>query len=123
MAMSSTASADIDEALAQIRRWETSARLVADDPGLTIRAKCKALLEMMARARRSELAAFLETAVWRGCRHLFEEDLRVPTDLIEANRRLRRHGHVACPECRRPLPDHDELDRWRELTHSYWRPA
>jgi hypothetical protein len=68
----------VDLALAEIRRWETAARFVADDPGLTIHQRCKALLEMMAKARRSELAAFLETAVWRGCRHLFEDDERVP---------------------------------------------
>lgn len=121
--MSSPAPLGVEESLAQIRRWETATRLVADDPALTLRQKCKALLEMMAKARRSDLAAFLETAVWRGCRHLFEEDLRVPTDLIEATRRLLRQGHSTCPSCRRPLPDHDQLDYWRELTHSYRRPA
>ena len=56
----------VDEALAEIRRWERAARLVADDPALSLKRKCFALLEMMARARRSDLAAFLETAVWRG---------------------------------------------------------
>jgi hypothetical protein len=90
---------------------------VADDAALSIRRKCFALLEMMARARRSELAAFLELSVWHGCRHLFEEDVRVPTDTIGAIRRLLRQGHDSCPTCRRPLPDQDELDRWRRLTH------
>ncbi len=86
-----------ERVLAEIRRWETAARLVADDPELTVEAKCKALLEMMARTRRSENAAFLETAIWRGCRHLFEGDQRVPRDVIDANRRLLRRGHDRCP--------------------------
>jgi hypothetical protein len=107
----------VDHALAEIRRWERAARLVADDPALTLKWKCFALLEMMARARRSELAAFLEVAVWKGSRHLFEEDARVPSDAIGAIRRLLRQGHDHCPECRRPLPDHDQLDHWRRLTH------
>ena len=106
-----------ERALAEIRRWETAARFVADDPALSIRQKCAALLEMMARARRSEFAAFLEAATWKGCRHLFEEDVRVPTDTIGAIRRLLRAGHSSCPTCRRPLPDHGELDYWRELGH------
>jgi hypothetical protein len=114
---------DVDEVLAEIRRWETAARLVADDPALSLKKKCSALLEMMAKARRSELAAFLETAVWRGCRHLFEEDVRIPSGTIDAIRRLIRKGHSDCPTCRRPLPDHDVLDYWRELTHDYRRPA
>ena len=123
MPISSTAPLGVEESLAEIRRWETATRLVADDSALTLRQKCKALLEMMARARRSELAAFLETAIWRGCRHLFEDDGHIPTDVITATRRLLRQGHSTCPSCRRPLPDHDQLDRWRELTHSYRRPA
>jgi hypothetical protein len=61
---------NVDEILAEIRRWEIASRLVADDPGLSIRQKCRALLEMMAKARRSEDAAFLETAVWKGAKHL-----------------------------------------------------
>jgi hypothetical protein len=107
----------VDQALAEIRRWERAARLVADDPALTLKRKCFALLEMMALARRSELAAFLETAVWRGCRHLFDADVRVPTDTIGAIRALLRRGLDSCPTCRRPLPNHDELDRWRRLSH------
>jgi hypothetical protein len=113
----------VDHALAEIRRWERAARLVADDPTLSLRQKCFALLEMMAKARRSELAAFFETAVWRGCRHLFEEDVRVPTNTIDAIRRLLRQGLDSCPTCRRPLPDHDVLDYWRELGHDLRRPA
>ena len=107
----------VDQALSEIRRWERAARLVADDPAFPLKRKCFALLEMMARARRSELAAFLEVATWKGCRHLFEEDVRVPTDTIGAIRRLLRQGHDSCPTCRRPLPDHDVLDHWRRLTH------
>ena len=114
---------DVDQALAEIRRWERASRLVADDPALSLKRKCFGLLQMMARARRSDLAAFLETAVWRGCAHLFEEDVRVPTNTIDAIRRLRRSGHVDCPTCRRPLPSQDVLDYWRELTHDYRRPA
>jgi hypothetical protein len=115
----------VDEALAEIRRWERAARLVADDRALSIRQKCKALLEMMAKARRSENAAFLETAIWRGCRHFFEGDEQVPHDVIDANRRLIRAGHDRCPECRRPLPSTADLDRWRELGHEAMtrRPA
>jgi hypothetical protein len=112
-----------DQALAEIKRWERAARLVADDPALTLKRKCFALLEMMARARRSELAAFLELAVWKGCRHLFEEEPRIPADTIGAIRALLRRGLDACPTCRRPLPDHSTLDYWRELTHDYRRPA
>ena len=113
----------VDQALAEIRRWERASRLVADDPALTIKAKCKALMEMSFRSRRSDLRAFLETAIWKGCRHLFEKDGGVPTDTIGAIRRLRRAGHTDCPSCRRPLPNHDVLDYWRELTHDYRRPA
>jgi len=115
--------ADVDAALAEIRRWETASRLVADDPELTVKAKSRALLEMAFKARRREDAAFLETAIWRGCRHLFEGDRYVPTDVIEANRRLLRRGHDRCPECRRPLPTTADLDRWRELGHDLRRPA
>jgi hypothetical protein len=115
--------ADTKRALAEIRRWERAARLVADDRALSIRQKCKALLEMAFRARRSENAAFLETAIWRGCRHFFEGDRQVPRDTIEANRRLIRRGLDCCPECRRPLPSTAELDRWRELGHDLRRPA
>jgi hypothetical protein len=115
--------ADVDAVLAEIRRWETASRLVADDPELSIRGKCRALLEMMAKARRSENPAFLETAIWRGCRHFFEGDRYVPTDVIQANRRLIRRGLNRCPECRRPLPSTADLDRWRELGHDLRRPA
>jgi hypothetical protein len=114
---------ETDRALSEIRRWERAARLVADDPALTLKRKCFGLLEMMACARRSELAGFLETAVWRGSRHLFDEGPRDTADVIDATRRLRRQGHHACPTCRRPLPDHDELDYWRELQHDLRRPA
>jgi hypothetical protein len=117
------APADVDAVLAEIRRWERAARIVADDPSLSMRQTCKALLEMMAKARRSELAAFLERATWKGCAHLFEEESPIPTDTIGAIRSLLRRGLDACPECRRPLPDHSTLDYWRELTHDYRRPA
>jgi hypothetical protein len=96
---------------------------VADDRALSIRQKCEALLDMAFRARKSENAVFLETAIWRGCRHLFEGDREVPRDVIEANRRLIRRGHARCPECRRPLPSTADLDRWRELGHDLSRPA
>lgn len=113
----------VEESLAEIRRWSRAARLVADNPALTIRAKCKALIDMSFRARRTEIPAFLEAAIWKGCRHLFEEELEVPADVLGAIRRLRHQGHDRCPECRRHLPDHEELDRWRELTHDFRRPA
>jgi hypothetical protein len=108
---------EAERALAEIRRWENSARLIADDPGMTLKAKCLALLDMMARARRSEFAAFLERAVWKGCAHLFEEEPRLPSDTIGAIRALLRRGHEACPTCLRPLPDYSTLDYWRRLTH------
>lgn len=108
---------DVDAALAEIRLWERAARFVADDPALTLKSKCSALLQVMAKARRSELAVFLELAVWKGCAHLFQEDVGVPTDTIAAIRRLLRQNLVACPSCRRPLPDHDQLDYWRRLAH------
>jgi hypothetical protein len=114
---------EADRALAEIDRWTRAARLVADDPGLSIKAKCRALLEMMGKARRSDLAAFLERAVWKGCRHLFEEDPRPPTNAIDACRRLIRRGLDTCPTCYRPLPDHDQIDYWISLTHDTRRPA
>jgi hypothetical protein len=113
----------VDQALAEIRRWERASRLIADDPALSLKRKCFALLEMMARARRSELAAFLEVATWKGCRHLFGEEVRLPTATIRAIRALLRRGLDTCPTCRRPLPDHDVLDFWRELVHDLRRPA
>lgn len=114
---------DAERALAELRRWETSARLVADDPALSLKQKCLALIEMAFRARRSDMAKFLETAIWRGARHLFEEEPRLPTDTVDAIRRLLRRGHDTCPACRRPLPDHDELDYWRRFGHDLRRPA
>jgi hypothetical protein len=107
----------VDEILETIRRFESAARVIADEDALTIKARCKALLDLMARARKRDGAAFLETAIWRGCRHFFESDERVPRDVIDANRRLIRQGHDRCPECRRPLPDHSTLDFWRQLGH------
>jgi hypothetical protein len=82
-----------------------------------------ALIDLAFRARRSDLAGFLEPAIWKGCRHLFEEDIRVPHDVIGACRRLLRQGHTDCPSCKRPLPDHQTLDFWRELGHDLRRPA
>jgi hypothetical protein len=43
--------------------------------------------------------------------------VRLPTDTIGAIRALLRRGLDSCPTCRRPLPDHDVLDYWRELVH------
>lgn len=114
---------DVDAVLAEIRRWERAARMVADDEHLSVKARCKALLDLMANARRREGAVFLETAIWRGCRHFFEGDKQVPRDVIEANRRLIRRGYDHCPECMRPLPSPGDLDRWRELGHDLRRPA
>jgi hypothetical protein len=116
-------SIDVDDVLAEIRRWESAARVIADDRALSTRQKCNALLDMAFRARRRDTAAFLETAIWRGSRHWFEGDRHVPRDVIEANRRLIRRGHSTCPECRRPLPSTADLDRWRELGHDYRRSA
>lgn len=113
----SSSTPDVERALAEIRRWETSARLVADDPSLPFKAKCVGLLEMAFRARRTDIPQFLETAIWRGSRHLFEDERRIPTDTIAAIRRLLRKGNNVCPSCRRPLPGHDALDRWRRLGH------
>jgi hypothetical protein len=103
----------VDELLATVRRFESAARVIADDDALTIKARCRALLDLMARARKRDGAALLETAIWRGCRHFFEGDERVPRDVIDANHRLIRQGHDRCPECRRPLPDLSTLDYWR----------
>jgi hypothetical protein len=113
----------VDEILANVRRFEFAARAIADDKTLSVKARCRALIQLMAKARRGDAAAFLETAVWRGCRHFFEGDGEVPRDIIEANHRLIRRGHDRCPECRRPLPSVADLRRWRELRHDYRRPA
>jgi hypothetical protein len=109
--------------LADIRRFESAARTIADDDAMSIKARCKALLDLMASARKHDGAAFLEVAIWRAVRHFFEGDQRVPRDAISANHRLIRAGHQRCPECRRPLPSRADLDRWRELGHDYSRPA
>ena len=108
---------DVEEMLATIRRFESTARTIADDEHLTVKGRCRALLDLMARARHREGAAFLELAVWKGSRHFFEGDKKVPRDIIEANRRLLRAGHSDCPSCRRPLPSPDDLDRWRRIGH------
>lgn len=108
---------DVEHMLAEIRRFESAARTIADDGKLTVKARCKALLDLMARARAHDGAAFLERAVWKGCAHFFDDDDRVPRDLLEANHRLIRKGHSACPECLRPLPSTDDLHRWRRLGH------
>jgi hypothetical protein len=113
----------VDQALAEIQRWERAARIVADDRALSKRQKCAALLDMAFRARRRDTAAFLEVAIWRGSRHFFEGDRQVPRDVIEANRRLIRQGKNNCPTCRRPLPTTADLDHWRELGHDLGRPA
>lgn len=114
---------DVDEMLATIRRFENTARVIADDEHLTIKARCAALLDLMARARKRDGAAFLEAAIWRAVRHFFEGDKQVPRDIIEANRRLLRRGHSSCPECKRPLPSPDDLDRWRRIGHDTRRSA
>lgn len=107
----------VDGLLACVRRYEFAARAIADDESLSIKARCKALLELSQRGRHEELPAFIEAGIWRGCRAFFEGDERVPRDVIAANHRLIRRGHDRCPECRRPLPSVADLDRWRELGH------
>jgi hypothetical protein len=116
-------SADVDQILAQVRRYEFAARAIAENENLTIKARCKALLELSQRGRHEAAPAFIEAGLWRGCRAFFEGDERVPRDVIEANRLLIRHGHDTCPECRRPLPSVADLDRWREFGHDLRRPA
>jgi hypothetical protein len=110
-----TGSSDVDEVLRIARDYRRAARLVADDSTLSLRSKCLALIDLNRRARQELPAGFGEAAVWGGARHLFEADLGVPRSVIEANRRLLRRGHHDCPTCHRPLPDHDDLDRWEEL--------
>jgi len=114
---------DVDEMLAEIRRFESAARTIADDEHLSIKVRCAALLDLSFRARKREGAAFLEAAIWRGSRHFFEGDQQVPRDVISANHRLIRAGHDRCPECRRPLPSRADLERWQALGHDYRRPA
>jgi hypothetical protein len=113
---------EVDEILARVRQYEFAARAIADDETLSIKARCKALLELSQRGRHEEAPAFIEAGIWRGCRAFFEGDEQVGHNVIEANRRLIRRGHSTCPECRRPLPSTADLDRWRELGH-YRRPA
>jgi hypothetical protein len=114
---------DVDEVLARVRQYESAARVIADDETLSIKARCRALLELSQRSRHEELPAFIEAGIWRGCRHFFEGARQVPHDVIAANYRLIRRGLRACPECRRPLPTPDDLRRWRELGHDLRRPA
>ncbi len=105
-----------DELLEIVRRYRLAARLVADDPSLSMIAKCRALLELQRRARReTHLPHFAELSVWGGARHLWEKPATVPRDEIAALRRLLRKGLNRCPECRRRLPDHEELDSWELL--------
>lgn len=113
----------VEEILARVRRYEFAARVIADDESLSIKARCRALIELSQRGRHEEVPAFIEAGIWRGCRHFFESDERVPRDVIEANHRLIRRGHDRCPECRRPLPSTADLNRWRELGHDVRRPA
>ena len=108
---------DVEQMLATIRRFESAARTIADDDALTVKARCKAMLALIARARARDGAAFLERAVWKGCAHFFDDDDEVPKTIIEANHRLIRQGHDRCPECLRPLPSIDDLHRWRRLGH------
>jgi hypothetical protein len=115
---------EAERALGEIRHWERTSRLIANDSEFTLKHKCVALLQMMARARKSELGSFLELAIWRGAGHLFEpEPPTVPADMIGAIRRLRNMGHDACPECRRHLPSHDDLDHWRSYQYDMRSPA
>jgi hypothetical protein len=106
---------EIDELLEVVRNFELAARKIADDPTLSVRSKCLALLELRRRARlETGLPAFAEISVWRGSKHLFSEPA-VPRDLLERLRSLLRRGLSSCPTCLRDIPSHDELDRWREL--------
>jgi hypothetical protein len=85
---------DVDEALASIGRLQTSARLIADDDTMTRRQKCKALLEMMTRARREQLGAFNSVAIWKGCGHLFDGEPHDTSEIVRAIRTLRAAGAI-----------------------------
>jgi hypothetical protein len=114
-ASSITRDADsVDEILVVLGNYQVAAREIADSD-LSMGEKCRALIELNRQARQEVLPAFGEAAVWGAARHLFESPKRVPPNIIEAIRWLRRRGHDACPTCRRGLPTHAELDRWQAL--------
>jgi hypothetical protein len=112
-----------EEALALVRKYESAARTIADDESLSVRARCTALLELSRRGRREEAPGLIESGIWRGSRAFLEGDRGIPRDVTEACRRLLRQGRTDCPTCRRPLPSAADLDRWRELSHHFRRPA
>jgi hypothetical protein len=107
-------SAQVDEMLETLARYQVTAREIADSEQ-TLKAKCLALLELNRQARQEALPAFAEAATWGAARHLFEEETKVPDDIVQALRGLRRRGLESCPTCHRHLPDHAELDRWQAL--------
>lgn len=118
------ASAEVEDLLASAREFQGAARRVADDQTLSVKARCLALLDLGRRARRETPGGFAASAVWGGARHFLAEDgLPAGGDgTVNAIRRLRYDGHSDCPSCKRPLPDHEELDGWNRLRHaSYYR--
>jgi hypothetical protein len=117
----SNESIEVERILGRVRAFEQAARAIVDDERLTTKAVCIALLNLQRRALREEGRVFVEAAIWRACRSFFEGDQVVPREIIEANHRLLRRGHTACPECRRELPSRADLERWRELGHEMYR--
>lgn len=105
---------EVDRILEAAARFKIAARQIVDDPELDFRGRCLRLLDLSREAPQQMPVGFADAVVWREVRHLFAP-AGVPRTLIEACRALLRRGLVDCPTCKRPLPRHDELDRWLRL--------
>lgn len=103
--------------LATVAEYRAAARRAvhADRP---LRAKCLALLDLAASARRepdSVVRDWSAQAVWREAAPLLTgRPASLAGDAYErAARKLRAEGYVTCPTCHSSLPDEDTLDRQR----------
>ena len=72
---------DVENALAEIRRWERASRIVADDTALSRNRKCFALRDMMARARRTELQPALGSECHPHSRRRGRREPQTPFDV------------------------------------------
>lgn len=103
--------------LVNVAEYRAAARRAvhADRP---VRAKCLALLDLAASARReseSVVRDWIEQAIWREAAPFLTGRPASPAgDAYErAARKLRAEGYVMCPTCHSSLPDEETLDRQR----------
>ncbi len=116
------------EPVEEIRALRRAARGAVRRPDLTNHERLRAIVELAERARASDWPWAAQTAVWEEIRDFLteltgEEWMRRPSDYPEvpgdpverACRALAARGLDRCPECRRPLPGEQELERWTDL--------